>query len=252
MRTFLLSTFLSIAIGSSACSGLQKSFCFVKTLRAGDFVICGIISAKSGHSVEMSVIDVLSGVETRSAITIWDGTDFDCNGIVSMKATEMGAVGDTIIAILPMINGNHQNTWDVTGDYRRPYSLYETAWLKIVNDSVRGFISGAANAPILKYAYLGFKSYWISHSNDCLTLNVKETIADSKIMLAILGRRITINSLSEEYFSVQLYSIDGRLLNEYPSERQQNIDCSYLPSGVFLLKVSFISGALLTRKIILW
>lgn len=251
MKTFLLAAFLSIAIGSSACSGVQKSFCLVKTMRGGDFVICGVISAKSGHSVEMNVIDVLYGVETRSVITIWDGTDFDCTGIVSMKAADMGAVGDTIIAVLPMINSVAQNTWDVAGDYRRPYSLFQTAWLEVVNDSVRGYIAGAPNAPIMKYTYSGFKSYWASHSNDCITLNVKETIAD-KVKLTIFDRRVTINCLSEDYFSVGLYSIDGRLLEQLPPDRQQTIDCSHLPTGVYLLKISNGPSAILTRKIILW
>jgi hypothetical protein len=229
MRTFLIQLFISFAIGAAACSGTQKSFCLVKADRPGHFVICGVITASASHSIEMKVIDVLSGLETRSIITIWDGTDFDCTGNVSMKASDMGFVGDTLIAILPKISDTPENTWDVIGDYRRPFSLFQTAWLNVVKDSVRGYIAGPPNInALMKYSYAGFKSYWQNHSNDCITLSVRETVVE-KLNVRVLDGRISIHSLSEEHFLLRLYSIDGRLLKEWKPERQEEADCSYFP-----------------------
>jgi hypothetical protein len=251
MRVLSVVFFFLISVGAIACSGPQKPLCLVKALRIGDNLICGVISAKSGHSLEINVIDVLYGVETRSAITVWDGTDFICTGTISMKVTDMGNVGDTIISVLPLISSVPQNTWDVVGDYRRPYSLFETAWVMVKNDSVRGYIAGSNSAPLVKYAYSGFKSYWISHSNECLTLSVKESIFE-KIDVLLFENRITIRSVSDERFSANLYSIDGRPIQELAPAKQLDINCSNLPDGIYILTLRNDVGAFLTKKITLW
>src|SRR5687767_15182108 len=46
-------------------------------------------------------------------------SDFDCNGIWSMSASDIGGLYDTIVIILPKII-DIENEWDIIGDFRRP------------------------------------------------------------------------------------------------------------------------------------
>lgn len=249
MRTFFLSAFLCILITGSACSGFTKSFCHVKSIRSNHFVICGVISGTVQNGIQMSVIDVLYGTESRTTITIWDGTDFICTGVWSMKASDMGKMGDTLIALLPMIT-TIENSWDVAGDYRRPYSLFETAWLNVKNDLVTGYIVFSGSGPMTKYPYQGFKTYWTSQGGQCLTLSVNDLDAE-KIKVIVVDNEVTVQSISGNRLSVKLYSTDGRLLVNLPHEKEHKLDCSHLPTGFYILTISDSSGSSLKRKIVL-
>ncbi len=237
-------------VGASACTGLQKSFCFVRASRIGEHVLCGVISNTTTHGIKLNIIDVLRGNETRSVVTIWDGTDFDCSGNVSMKTTLLGNVGDTIILLTPMIGGVPQNIWDVAGDYRMPYHLYETAWLKVTKDTVRGYIAGAANTPLLKYAYSNFKTYWLSHSNDCVALATKN-IKQDNVNVSFNRQNLTINSTTDEAFLIKLFTLDGRLITTAYINKEQALNCAYLSSGIYIYTVSRDSETLIRKKFIL-
>jgi hypothetical protein len=251
MKKILLFAFLAVSVTAIACSGIPKSFCYVKTLRPNDNVIYGVITVSSGHSIQMNVIHVFSGAETRTTITVWDGTDFNCNGNIPMNAAGLGSVGDSIIAILPLISVP-QNTWAVAGDYARPYWLFETVSLSVKMDTVWGYITGAAAAPVFKYRYSDFKNYWETHNNDCLALTTDiKKINEDKIRLSISADQITVNSISGELVSVKLYSMDGKLISELPPHIKQELICSHLPSGVYILQIGTNTNAVLTRKIIL-
>jgi hypothetical protein len=250
MKKILLSTFLAAAIGAAACSGMPKSFCIVKASRSGNNVICGVITAKTSHSLQMNVIDVFSGTETRTTITIWDGTDYKCTSNISMKAGDLGSIGDTIIAILPLISGVPQNTWDVQGDYRRPVSLFEIAWLDVRSDTVWGYIGGSHSAPVMKYAYAGFKTYWQIHNSDCVTLSVGELMAEGVRVIINYGG-IAVSSLSGKPLMVKLYAVDGRMIETTFPERKHEIICDQLSPGVYLLHVSDGNNAVLTKKVII-
>jgi len=95
----------------------------------------------------MKVIEVLRGEESSTTIRIWDGTDFDCNGIRSMAASTIGAEEEVYIIALETIT-EIENSWDVIGDYRRPMHYGRTPELKVDGEIVTGFISGIDSAPI--------------------------------------------------------------------------------------------------------
>jgi len=250
IKNYLLTFFLLSFLFSHACSGFPKSFCFIKATRTGHHAICGVISSSISHGINLKVIDVLSGIETRSVVTIWDGTDFDCNGNISMKSNLLGQVGDTIIVITPIIGGVPQNTWDVAGDYRMPYYLFETAWLKVNKDTVRGYIAGAANTPLVKYDYTSFKNYLLNHNNDCLALNINE-IFKNEIEINLKHGYISNNSPSNNLFSISIYTIDGRIVLQAILSKGQEVKYDHLPSGLYLLAARKDTEIQITRKIIL-
>lgn len=250
MKTIFLICFLSLTLSAMACSGIPKSFCYVKTQRPNDHVISGVILSQSLHSINMRVLDVLNGIETRSVITIWDGTNYSCNGFISMEASEMGNIGDTIIAILPMISGVPQNTWDVSGDYRRPLSLFETAWLQVSKDTVRGYIFGNPTFPYIQLPYSSFKNYWLTHGGECLTLSIKENTAET-VDVTITDSQINFHSNSSDPISARLYTIDARLISELFLNEQKVLDFSNLSKGIYLLIISKKTETVLVRKVIL-
>lgn len=84
-----------------------------------NLIVYGLIATQDQDGLDLNIIEVLRGSESKSQIRIWDGTDFECNGIWDMSAGTIGTIGDTIIISLPRITVN-ENPWDVIGDYRRP------------------------------------------------------------------------------------------------------------------------------------
>ena len=220
--------------------------------RMSDNVICGVITAKGTHSVSMDVIDVLHGTETRTTVVIWDGTDFDCNGNVSMKASLLASYGDTVIAILPKIF-NLENTWDVKGDYRLPYWLFETAWLNVRNDSVWGNINSTIQFNVLTIGtrtvgYSDFKLYWKAHTGDCQLLSVKETDL-ATIEVNVLARLIGISLPGTNVCSATLYTIDGRAVLFLPEAHQHRINCELLPPGIYLLELRTSDNIVKVKKV---
>src|SRR5688572_14853560 len=141
MKKLILLSFAFITTKVFACSVLSTAFCTEATHYK--LVIKGKIINSVSHGIRIQVLHVLKGIEPRDTITIWDGTDFDCNGLVSMAASGMGITGDTILTMLPQID-SIANNWDVIGDYRRPYNFGPTTELKIINDTIVGFIAESA------------------------------------------------------------------------------------------------------------
>lgn len=249
MKTFLLLVFTVLSLYVSACSGVQKTFCYVHSLRTSDPVICGRISSVNANSIDLTVIDVLSGSESRSVITVWSGKDYDCNGKVSMKASDLGGTGDTVIVILPLIT-SAQSTFEVVGDYRRPISLFETAWVQVKNKMVTGLIAGSSSQQLMTYPYAGFKKHWQENSNDCTFLNLPKT-AYEEIEMTVRDNNLIIDAVSEPGLSVQIMSIDGRKMVSKVLEGETVIDCSQLQSGIYLVSIRRNSQVVSTHKMLL-
>jgi len=116
---------------------------------------CVVIDAFP-HGISLKVINVFYGSENRDTITIWDlgGPYYMCNDSLTFaSAASLGGIGDTLILALPKI-GTVENAWDVVGDYRTPGFQCDAYRLRVVNNTVLGFISGSP------YCY---------YLNNCLT-----------------------------------------------------------------------------------
>jgi hypothetical protein len=174
MKRIYTLCFALLALGkvTEACSWIPLSFCATSNARPDDVVISGRIVNADQDGIDLEVIDVLKGVETRQSIRIWDGTDFDCNGPFSMAAIDLGGLDDTIIVVLPLITAL-ENTWDVLGDYRRPDYFGYTPELTVANGLVHGFTSGPYWSPTWVMPYQDLVSSWGHDADACVTLSVE-------------------------------------------------------------------------------
>jgi hypothetical protein len=66
-----------------SCSDIN-SFCQTSSYRPDDLVIQTVIIDDIDHGIVIKNIDVIRGSDERDTITVWDGTDGYCNGIISM------------------------------------------------------------------------------------------------------------------------------------------------------------------------
>ncbi len=149
MRTLLL--FLSVLViqqTANCCSWDYWSFCrTVENFESrynNTTIVTGVVVSADDDGVDFEIIDVLAGVETRSTVRIWDGTDFDCNGLHSMAVSDFLRVGDRIVINMPLID-QIENPWDVIGDYRMPMPWGLNPILRIVDGMVTGLIVGYYN-----------------------------------------------------------------------------------------------------------
>ncbi|MEM9929720.1 MAG: T9SS type A sorting domain-containing protein [Bacteroidota bacterium] len=125
-----------------SCSFALRPFC--ETVNGDEnnlIVMTGRIADTVTHGVTFEVFDVLRGSESRSSFTIWDGTPFDCNGVLGLPADALGNIGDSLIIALPMVD-SITNDWEQLGDYRIPLFYSNTSWLRLENGQVKGFIAG--------------------------------------------------------------------------------------------------------------
>lgn len=237
-----------------ACTFIPETFCRSLEVLSNDIVLSGEIVSIDSTGIDIEIIDVLRGEESRPIIRVWDGTDFDCNGIVSMAASLIGKLNDSIVMILPRIT-EKENAWDVIGDYRRPNFFNYTTKLILEDGILKGLISGHSTFPPqynqLNMNYNEFKTKLIE-DGDCSSIrsNTKSTIHESRITVNNpFTSNLTIQ-LSEVINRgiVRLYSLAGKLLltEKIEAERFKELDLSGFHAGMYILEIE-ING---NRKLI--
>jgi len=133
LLTFIFSFFSSWAV---ACSCYPfYSFCEYKNILNPDLILSAEIIDTNQHGIRLKKIDLIEGTELRDTIPVWNDTDFFCTGTISMRATQIGEVGDTVIVMLPRIDSVY-TPWGVIGDYRTPMHLCGHAFIKVKNDTL--------------------------------------------------------------------------------------------------------------------
>jgi hypothetical protein len=241
-----------------ACSWIPLSFCNTCDGWQSYSVISGVIIDTVPHGIRLSIIDVLRGNEHRDTIIIWDGTDINCNGIFPMDAKGLGhrylsdttIIGDSIIVVMPMID-SIENTWDVMGDYRRPSYLPFEPNLDVINDTVRGYISGypVVERALLKMSYSTFKSHWFANNMQCSDLVSVEEIENSiQVYPTLVRDQISIQATIKDY-SVHLFSVTGIKMES--GESITRIDMTGYPSGLYIVEVEK-GDAFFRKKIVKW
>jgi hypothetical protein len=252
MRPVFIFFFLIVYYFGIACSGIPTPFCNTKAERPADMVMKGVVVASGNHSIQLSVIEILSGVESRSIVVIWDGTDFDCNGMVSMKSTLIGLPGDTVLCILPKIQ-TVQNTWDVIGDYRMPDHLFKTPVLKVLNGFLKGSVAGDMFTwEIRTMPYQDFKNYWIQHQNSCITLvSIASSAGHEPVSVYAYDGLIHFEPESAGgTFRFLIHSADGVRLLEGEFKDRHTVDLKDLPLGIYFISLADFYGRSYAKKII--
>lgn len=236
-----------------ACSFVPCPFCEILNEKPDDVILMGKISAIDDDGINLEVMEILRGEETRETVRIWDGTDFDCNGWHSMAADFMGQIGDTIVVILPKIT-EVENVWDVIGDYRRPFPYGSTPQLQFVSGLVKGFIHGDPFAPFEENTYEVEYSALKENFNDCSLLVDIEKV-DGNLGVQInnpINTELIIRSDNmNEPLSIKVYSLGGKeIVRRDMYSNVANIDMMNIPEGMYLLKIEKRGKAILTKKIL--
>lgn len=251
MKKLILVSFIFFFQNGIACLGPLSSFCYMQFSRPNDLIVKGTIVSSGSSSIQLKVIEVLRGVETRSTIPIWDGTDFECSGNISMKASGIGVPGDTILAVLPKIL-SVQNTWDVIGDYVRPMWLFEHTVLKIRNDSLIGFVAGSVwGIGIWKMSYNDFKATWTQNNSECsFAVGISESQSSDESIIGRDGFTYHVFLPSGITQTVSISSLQGVILSHCEVLNDLDLNLELYPPGMYLLHISNNEGKQYKRKIV--
>lgn len=244
----LIITLLSVQ--AYCCTFTPETFCKSIEIYSENLIVSGKIIAKDSDGIDLEVIEVLRGNESKSIIRIWDGTDFDCNGIWNMSCETIGELNDEIIISLPQIV-EKENAWDVIGDYRRPNPYTHITELKVSDGKVYGLIKGDASSPdehnLLEIEYNIFQSAIID-KGDCQLLS--STIDNDELFKQIsitnpFNSEIYITNVNpKEILEVNLYTVLGeRVFNKSINDVSElRFDIFDQSSNLYFLEIVFESG----------
>jgi len=231
-----------IQVGVS-CSFDPSFFCNTVHSTNFDIVISGVITDVDDDGINVDILTLIRGDESSSNIRIWDGTDWDCNGNVSLAAADFGAVGDSLILCLPQII-DQENDWDVIGDYRRPGTTSNTPYLKVTDNVVTGRISGyygSSSGNIYNWNYDTFLASYLAESGCSAIVSTEEQLTHLDVSLYPNPVTDHLNvdiSTDRQGLHLSLYSIDGRELLSTPmDDGSQQLDLSGYSPGLYLLEV---------------
>jgi hypothetical protein len=225
---------LTLCQPAMACSWVPMSFCETSNARPEDVVISGKILSVDEDGMDLEVIHVLKGIESNQIIRIWDGTDFDCNGLFSMSASMLGSVDDTIIVVMPLIT-EIENTWDVVGDYRRPDYFGVTTELQVANGIISGYIWGPISAPIWQMPYQDLIANWSEGPDGCAVfLSVGGGHAQEPFSAILVDHmlKLSIPSRVGSGSVVRIYALNGQeLVMQAVTAGNAHLDVSGLAAG---------------------
>jgi hypothetical protein len=241
-KYFITSVITLIFSNAFACSYIPISFCETNNSRPNDIVICGKIFQIDSDGIDIEVIDVLKGVEHRDTIRVWDGTDFECTGLWSMAASNLGFLNDTVIVILPLID-SIENTWDMIGDYRSPDYFGYITTLNVTNNTVSGYINDIWNTSHIPYD--DFKNNWLNSINECSNwLGINEEVQDQKSIVIYPNPSsdfIQIDNLKTEG-NYKIYNIMGVLAFEGYIGKNDQINIQTLKKGLYFIQFKNRNG----------
>ncbi|PWG05661.1 T9SS type A sorting domain-containing protein [Polaribacter aquimarinus] len=251
---FIIFSFI-IPIKLIACQWIPDSFCATSQSSSylNDLIVYGKISHIDNDGINFEIIDVLRGQEKRTSIRIWDGVDFDCNGIFSMAASELGNINDHLIIILPKITEKKSN-WEVIGDYRRPDFFLFTPHLNVENGVVYGVIFGQLDKSYVEDQanYLNFKNSWNANNNcSSVILRNKNHEFEELKVLTLSKNKFKIVSNRSEKKQLKIYNIFGlKLESEFQVNNEIEIDLSSYSSGIYFIYLIYENNKIKTIKLV--
>lgn len=253
---FIISLFFLLNHKLFACScdgGL--TFCEATTGIDNDLIVSGKITYVDSLKLRLLIIDRFKGNEIRDTITIWSGTDFDCNGLFSMSTILLGEVDDSIIIILPKIDStNIENDWDVIGDYRRPYYLCITPNLNVKNNSVFGEIKDSwpmPNSSVLRISYNHFKNLWNDEKINCSGLVGVNDFVKREVDFCWNNGSLNIDNSENLFLDINIFDQTGkRLFSLRSSSNQIMTDQIIFRQSFIILQIKNQDKLLVNEKII--
>jgi len=230
---------LAFGLKSTDCTFIPDPFCTTIEVFQEDLIVYGTVTSRNEQSVDLTIIDVLRGEETREVIRIWDGTDFECNGFFSMSTETIGLYSDTIIIMLPKIL-EIENEWEIIGDYRRPHPYGYRPELRIKDGIVIGSI-------IVWYfqeiPYDELKEKFLSLGNCDLVLSTDPEIDqfdDIEVLNPFANNLSIVLSKTFSQGNIALFSSNGTLVYEEAlnSRLELNIETDMLNTGLYILEIT--------------
>ncbi len=202
--------------------------------------------------IDLEVIHVLEGTESNEVIRIWDGTDFDCNGIFPMAASYLGDVDDTIIVVMPLIT-EIENTWDVLGDYRRPNYFAAITELRVTNGVIWGYIWGPAMNPTDQMPYQHLINNWSEGPDACsVFLSVDGAQASAPFTARLVDNVLFLSIPCHDgsSYTLRLLASNGQVVAEQAvSVGSKQIDLSGLATGVYHVVLVHQNGTRSTIRV---
>lgn len=234
---------LYLCLVGIACDFIFIPFCESSSSNfSTENIVSGIITQHLDNGIQLEVIEVLRGTESRTILTVWNGTDIDCNGNHPMDALAYGMVGDTVIAIIEDVIVQ-QNDWDIIGDYRRPSSLSDQTYLPITNDSLDIFGDNFHE----RVAYNDF-----IENTTCFRPNHTYPISNKATPLIYpnpVDDFLYLNHLNWVDFSIFIHNAQGNLVKKV--QQQQVINIQNLEHGIYFLVIKYhFDNQLFTTKFI--
>lgn len=228
-------------------------FCrFCHPFEEDDFIFGGEIILEGNEFIQIKILDQFRGIEQRDVITIWSGTDFECNGPWSMSANSFGNIGDTILVTTRLIE-TIENTWDIICDYRRSHYC---------------FLSSATGAPDWVWAesngttmtYEIFRERWNNQDLEfCDNYeSVKEgCTSQTSIELNILPNptfgklSIIISSILEKDYALNIFDASGKwILTQENLKTTNELELGPFPVGVYFVSILEKGKVIKTKRVI--
>jgi len=242
-KLYLFICLFFIHFSGYACSFIPSSFCATLSSHPDRTIVSGKIISVDDTGIDFEIMDVLKGEESKTIIRIWDGTDFDCNGLHSMAAADIGGVNDSLVLQLSMITET-ANTWDVLGDYRRPSPYGDVPKLRIENGIVTGMIQGDYFEPdyLSSLDYEAFKDHLMNDQDCSVSVAIEDLQTKSDLKLNNpFSNSLQINaSAMINKGNITLYSLNGQALltEEINHQNTIEIQTSNLQSGIYLVAIN--------------
>lgn len=241
---FIFSILLLLSFDVFSCGFTPETFCKSLEIQSENYIISGKIISIDDDGLDLEIIDVLRGEESKSIIRIWDGTDFECNGNWSMDCSTIGEINESVILLLPKIT-EIENTWDVIGDYRRPNPYSYISQLKLEDGIAEGLIAGDAIAPdefnTLSIEYDKLKETILTNG-DCedLTSSTKALLIDNDLTYNNpVNTEINLQFDDLILTQVNIYTINGTKVESVPFNNRKSVNIPFenRMSGLYILEI---------------
>lgn len=231
MKKFNLLLFLFLQFISNiySCDPIYISFCDSNKELVEEKVFVGKILNQNSQNTEFEIIEILKGLESESTITVWDGSDLECNGTFSMSTAAYGSVGDTVILIVQPIS-TIENTWDVINDYRRPSSINYTTYLRVDE----GFLWDND----LQVSYDDFMTNWDEDGCENIVSNKRPIQFSLKMYPNPASDQLRIKNEDSLWKYYSIISLNGQVVEtRSPLHNSNIIEVASLNAGFYILKI---------------
>lgn len=175
---------------------------------------------------------------TLGNITIVDPNNFD-----TYTAPHFFRVNDTIQLFLGAIDGKLHYYNNIEGNLTTgaAFNLVSNEFLNINTDAFSSFwvedINDNGYLNMFAGHDLGGLYHFESDPNSTISVDKIESLVDVQLFPNPTDGNLTIQTNSPEQKSINVYSINGQLLNSHTMQQEKTIDLQEMQSGVYLIEI---------------